>query len=130
MAIDKNNAVSYQSSFSQRGAFLVVNRQVIPLFKEIVTLGRYLENDLVFHEDFLSRFHAEIILEEGQYVLYDKNSTGGTYVNGKKIDRCVLNSGDLISLVNIQIMFVNNNSTLMGKSTGMTQTLGNMHNER
>ena len=128
--MDKNIEVSCIASFNQRGASLVVNRQVIPLFKEITTLGRYLENDVVFHEDFLSRYHAEIILEEGQYVLNDKNSTGGTYVNGKKIDHCVLNSGDLISLVNIQIMFVDNNSNLMGKSSGMTQTLGDIHNER
>ena len=128
--MDKNIEVSCIPSFNQRGASLVVNRQVIPLFKEITTLGRYLENDVVFHEDFLSRYHAEIILEEGQYVLNDKNSTGGTYVNGKKIDHCVLNSGDLISLVNIQIMFVDNNSNLMGKSSGMTQTLGDIHNER
>ena len=123
-------AASYKDSFAQRGAFLVVNRQVIPLNKEVTTLGRYLENDVVFHEDFLSRNHAEIILEEGQYVLYDKHSTGGTYVNGKKIDYCILNSGDLISLVNIQMMFVDNNSTLMGKSTGMTQALGGLHHER
>ena len=114
----------------KQGAFLVVNRQVIPLFKKITTFGRYLENDVVFHEDFLSRCHAEIVQEDGQYVLYDKNSTGGTYVNGKKIDRCILNSGDLISLVNIQMMFVNNDSTLVGKSTGMTQSLGGSHNER
>ena len=97
---------------------------------KIITLGRHLENDIVFHEDFLSRFHAEIINEGGQYVLYDKNSTGGTYVNGKKINRCVLNSGDLISLVNIQIMFVNNDSTLLGKSFGLTQGLGGLHNGR
>jgi pSer/pThr/pTyr-binding forkhead associated (FHA) protein len=93
-------------------------------------LGRYLNNDVVFHEEFLSRYHAEIILEKGQYVLYDKDSTSGTYVNGKKIDHCLLNSGDLISLVNIQIMFVDNDSTLVGKSTGMTQALGGDHNER
>ena len=113
----------------KQGAFLVVNRQVIPLFKKITTFGRYLENDVVFHEDFLSRCHAEIVQEAGQYVLYDKNSTGGTYVNGKKIDQCVLNSGDLISLVNIQMMFVDNSSNLMGKSTGMTQALGGLHDE-
>lgn len=120
----------FNATSVQRGAFLVVNKQVIPLYKNITTLGRNLENDIVFHEDFLSRYHAEIILQDGQYMLYDKHSTGGTYVNGKKVDYCVLNSGDLISLANIQIMFVDNNSTLMGKSTGMTQALGDLHHER
>jgi pSer/pThr/pTyr-binding forkhead associated (FHA) protein len=130
--MDDNNDASSRRYFNHRGAFLVVNRQVIPLSKEITTLGRILENDIVFHDDFLSRYHAEIILEANQFVLYDKNSTGGTYVNGKKINRCVLNSGDLIALVNIQIMFVDNTSnlTLVGKSTGMTQGLGDLHHER
>lgn len=126
----QNQTTSFTSHTSQNVASLVVNKQVIPLIKQVTKLGRHLENDIVFHEEFLSRFHAEIILENGQYILNDQNSTGGTYVNGKKIDRCVLNSGDLISLVNIQIMFVNNNSSLMSKSTGMTQGLGGFHVKR
>lgn len=126
----QNQTASFMSPTNQSVASLVVNKQVIPLSKKITKLGRHLENDVVFHEEFLSRYHAEIILENGQYILCDKNSTGGTYVNGKKIDRCVLNSGDLISLVNIQIMFVNNSSSFMNKSTGMTQGLGGFHVER
>ena len=121
---------SCNPSVNQPMASLVVNKQVIPLSKKVTRLGRHLDNDIVIHEEFLSRYHAEIILEEGQYVLYDKNSTGGTHVNGRKIDRCLLNSGDLISLVNIQIMFVNNNSNLLSKSNGMTQGLGGFRNER
>ncbi len=123
----KNKDAFLKPFINRHGAYLVVNRQIIPLAKEKITLGRILENDIVFNDDFLSRYHAEIILEEEHYVLYDKDSTGGTYVNGVKINRCVLNSGDLISLVNIQIMFVNNNSTLVSKSTGMTQGLGSLH---
>lgn len=126
--MNNHKVIPSNSSFDQRGAFLVVNRQVIPLMKERTSLGRYLENDVVFHEEFLSRYHADIVQEKGQYVLYDRNSTGGTYVNGKRIDQCVLNSGDLISLVNVQIMFVDNKSNLVGKSIGMTQTLGEVHN--
>ena len=108
---------------SQQGVYLIVNRQMIPIVKPATTLGRHLGNDIVFNEDFLSRYHAEIVLEDGKYVLYDKNSTSGTHVNGKKIERCVLNSGDLISLANINIMFVNNNAKIAVKSTGTTQSL-------
>jgi pSer/pThr/pTyr-binding forkhead associated (FHA) protein len=128
--MEKNNEVPSRPANAQRGASLIVNRQVIPLTRGTTTMGRHLENDVVFHEDFLSRYHSEIILEDGQYVLYDKGSTGGTYVNGKKVERCILNSGDLISMANIQIMFVDNNSSLLNKSTGMTQGLGGLHDER
>jgi pSer/pThr/pTyr-binding forkhead associated (FHA) protein len=107
----------------QQGVFLIINRQVIPLTKSVITLGRQLGNDIVFHEDFLSRFHAEIVYENEKYVLYDKDSTSGTFVNGRQIDRCVLNSGDLISMANIHIMFVNNSSKIARKSTGTTQSL-------
>jgi pSer/pThr/pTyr-binding forkhead associated (FHA) protein len=119
------NRLTLQDELSryQQGAFLIVNKQMIPLPKVVTSFGRQLENDIVFHEDFLSRFHAEIVQEDGQYILYDKESTSGTFVNGRKIDSCVLNSGDLISLANVLIMFVNNDSTIAGKTTGTTQSL-------
>lgn len=117
-----NDTSTNQFSY-QPGVFLIINKQIVPLQKKVTTLGRQLENDIVFHEDFLSRFHAEILYENDKYVLYDKNSTSGTFVNGKRIDRCVLNSGDLISLANIYIMFVNNNPKIVGKSMCTTQSL-------
>ena len=107
----------------KQSVFLVFNRQIIPLEKTITRLGRQLDNDIVFNEEFVSRFHAEIRLEEGKYVLYDNESTSGTFVNSQKIDSCVLNSGDLISLASIQIMFVNNNARLVDKARGTTQSL-------
>jgi pSer/pThr/pTyr-binding forkhead associated (FHA) protein len=108
----------------ESSVYLVVNRQIIPLKKRVTKLGRQMENDIVFHEDFLSRFHAEIHYEEGKYILNDLDSTSGTFVNSRKINRCELNSGDLISLANVQIMFVNNNPVLAGNSKRMTQSLG------
>ncbi len=112
------NHASYQP-----GVFLIINKQIIPLTKTATSLGRQLENDIVIQEDFVSRFHAEIVKEDEKYVLYDKNSTSGTFVNGTKINRCVLNSGDLISLANIYVMFVNNNPKIVGKAMGTTQSL-------
>jgi pSer/pThr/pTyr-binding forkhead associated (FHA) protein len=117
------NGLSTNLSSYQPGVFLIINKQIIPLTKTVTTLGRQLENDIVFQEEFLSRFHAEIVHENDTYVLYDKDSTSGTFVNSRKIDRCVLNSGDLISLANIFIMFVNNNPKLAGKSLSTTQSL-------
>lgn len=108
---------------NKQSVFLVFNRQIIPLEKSITRLGRQLENDIVFNEEFVSRFHAEIRLEQGKYVLYDNESTSGTFVNSQKINSCVLNSGDLISLASIQIMFVNNNARLVDKARGTTQSL-------
>ena len=106
-----------------QSVFLIVNRQMIPLKKRVIRLGRQLDNDIVFHEESVSRFHAEIRFEDGKHVLYDNESTMGTFVNGKKVNQCVLNSGDLISLATIQIMFVINNPSLADKARGTTQGL-------
>jgi pSer/pThr/pTyr-binding forkhead associated (FHA) protein len=120
--MNENNTFGDPSSY-QQGVFLIINKQMLPLVKRVTTLGRQLGNDIVFHEEFLSRFHAEIIQEGDMYLLLDKNSTSGTFVNGKKIDRCVLNSGDLIGLANIYIMFVNNSPKITGVSLGATRSL-------
>jgi pSer/pThr/pTyr-binding forkhead associated (FHA) protein len=107
----------------EQNVFLIMNRQMIPLVKKVTRLGRQLDNDIVFHEESISRCHAEIRYENGKYVLYDNDSTAGTYVNSKRVERCVLNSSDLISFSFVQVMFVNNNARLAGKAMGMTQNL-------
>jgi pSer/pThr/pTyr-binding forkhead associated (FHA) protein len=118
--MDKTGSPSLEPS-----VFLIFNRQIIPLDKKITRMGRQLDNDIVFNEEFVSRFHAEIRFEDNQYILYDNESTSGTFVNSRKIERCILNSGDLISLASIQIMFVNNNANLVDKARGTTQSLHN-----
>ena len=117
------HTLSDRQSSSQQSVFLVINKQIVPLTKPVTTLGRQLGSDIVIHEEFVSRFHAEIILENGNYILVDKNSTSGTFVNGKRVSRCLLNSGDLIGLANIYIMFVNDNPKITGISLGTTKNL-------
>jgi len=119
-----------ESPSLEPSVFLVFNRQIIPLDKKITRLGRQLDNDIVFNEEFVSRFHAEIRFEDGKYVLYDNESTSGTFVNSRRIVRCVLNSGDLISLASIQIMFVNNNAVLADKARGTTSALRKTDKDR
>ena len=120
--MNSNLSIDPPSSFEQ-GVFLIVNKQIIPLVKKVTTLGRQLENDIVFHEECLSRYHAAITYDNGEYVLRDLESTSGTFVNSRKITRCVLNSGDLISLANIYVMFVNNSPKITGRALGTTQNL-------
>jgi pSer/pThr/pTyr-binding forkhead associated (FHA) protein len=107
----------------EQTAFLIINRQMIPLEKKVTRLGRQLDNDVVLHEESISRLHAEIRYEDGKYVLYDNHSTAGTFVNSKRVDRCVLNSSDLISFSLVQAMFVNNNARLANIAMGTTQSL-------
>lgn len=116
-------STSQTTNEANSGVYLVIHRQMLPISREVTRIGRQLDNDIVFHEEFLSRHHAEIRYEDEKYVLIDKKSTSGTFVNGKRIERCILSSGDLISIANINIMFVNNNARIADKSTGLTQSL-------
>ena len=71
---------------SEENAYLVINSQIFPLQRITTNIGRKLENDLVIQDALVSRLHAQIRYEEGQFVLYDMESTGGTFVNNKKVE--------------------------------------------
>lgn len=107
----------------EKNVFLIINQQITPLTKLVTTFGRQFENDVVLQDEAVSRNHAEIRFEAGNYVLNDKDSTSGTFVNGRRVTSCVLNSGDLISLAGIKIMFVNNNSKIVDHSALATSSL-------
>ncbi len=67
--------------------------------KPVVTIGRSKRNDLVLADQWLSRNHAEIRLENGTYYIQDLNSRNGTMVNGVRItDKVALHAGDVITL--------------------------------
>ena len=117
------DAKTRNTNTAKKNVFLIINQQITPLTKDVTRLGRQLDNDVVFKEESISRNHAEIRYENGKYVLHDLLSTSGTFVNSRRIERCVLNSGDLISLANIQFMFVNNNPRIASNSAIATRNL-------
>lgn len=117
-------------SVSEQNVFLIINKQIVSINQDVVRLGRHLDNDVVLHEDSVSRFHAEIRCENGAYTLYDQKSTAGTFVNNQRITQCVLNSGDVISLAGLSIMFVNNNLRYMSRTSGVTQQLSEESQEK
>ncbi len=73
---------------------------VAELDKHVVRFGRAPDNDVVFDPDYdrdASGLHAEARREGDAWVLVDVGSRNGTFVAGKKIDRCVLKTGDEIT---------------------------------
>ena len=58
------------------------------------TVGRNKENHLVIADGHVSRNHAGIVLEQGEFFLVDNNSRHGTFVNGEKVTRHKLKPGD------------------------------------
>jgi len=78
------------------------------LDKEVITIGRSKRNDLVLHDQWLSRNHAEVREEDSRYTIVDLKSRNGTYVNGQRIDESVvLTNADIVTLGDQQLTFLN-----------------------
>ena len=73
-------------------------KQVIELPEGPLTIGRSAENDLQIDNQGVSSLHAIVTPENGNYVIEDKDSKNGTFVNGNRIDRKELQFGDVISI--------------------------------
>ncbi|MBN1452723.1 MAG: FHA domain-containing protein [Anaerolineales bacterium] len=108
----------------QGSAWLVINKQVIPLNQIVTSIGRRLDNDVVIQDQNVSRRHAEIRYENGRFVLYDLNSTGGTYVNNKQIDKVVLKMGDVVVLAIVPFVFVEDRLNIVKTAEKTTDRLG------
>jgi len=91
-------------------AFLIVDgRKVIPLKETVINIGRRLENNLVLDDPRISRTHSQLRAIKGRYVIFDLNSTGGTFVNGQRIQQTVLYPGDVVSLAGVTLVFGQDN---------------------
>lgn len=62
------------------------------------TLGRLADRDCVVADKSVSREHAMIVLEDQGLVLVDQASRFGTFVNGERVERRVIQPGDIIQL--------------------------------
>lgn len=69
------------------------------------TIGRRKDCIVELSDRNVSRVHAEIEVTSGQTVIYDRGSTNGTLVNGRRITRRKLNNGDRIGLGTSEIVY-------------------------
>jgi general secretion pathway protein A len=69
-------------------------------------IGRGPECQVVIDHKFLSRHHAVITREAGAWTLRDLNSTNGTRVNGRRVERWQLSDGDEITVGKHRLVFV------------------------
>ena len=73
-------------------------RRVVPVDKALFTIGRRSVADLQVVSTDVSREHAEIARDGEQWVLRDKGSRYGTFVNGEAVSERSLAHGDRIRL--------------------------------
>src|SRR3984885_4459783 len=73
-------------------------QQTIALNRETTSIGRSPDQHIVLHDRGVSRCHAIILRAGSVYSVVDQQSTHGTFLNGARIKRAVLKSGDLLQL--------------------------------
>ena len=59
-------------------------------------IGRDTSCDVVLADLAVSRRHARIEWQDTELVLEDLGSSGGTWVNGARVERCSLRRGDVV----------------------------------
>ena len=77
----------------------------IPVDRDWLVIGRGRTADLVLSEPTISRAHAAIGFEKGEFFVQDLGSTNGTRVNAVREPRCRLHDGDEIQLGKLVIRF-------------------------
>ena len=68
-------------------------------------LGRDPKSTIFLNDMTVSRNHASILFEKGEWIIRDNGSFNGVWVNNKNISTKVLQSGDLIQLGNFSLEF-------------------------
>jgi pSer/pThr/pTyr-binding forkhead associated (FHA) protein len=98
-----------QSKMPENAFLIVEGVKVFPLKLPVINIGRRLDNQLVIDDPRVSRNHAQLRAIKGRFVVFDLNSTGGTFVNGQRASQTVLYPGDVISLAGVALIFGQDN---------------------
>jgi len=113
-----------------RAAFLIVGgTKVYSLDHAVTNIGRRLDNHLVVDDPRVSRYHSQVRYARGRFIIFDLNSTGGTFVNGQRTTQSALYPGDVISLAGLPIVFGQDNPPASATS-GDTAPLATSSSDR
>jgi hypothetical protein len=108
---EKSNTVMLESAVAPiYWAYLVIKHGLergkdFKIQKEETLVGRDEENDIILFHPTVSRYHAKIIREGENYFIEDLNSANGTFVNGIRVQRELLNDNDILQFGDIVCVF-------------------------
>ncbi len=107
---DQTELLSGPTSGSTSLAAVLIDEQGVHIPIENVhdkpfVIGREQSCTLTFNKAGVSREHAEISQQFGRLIIKDLSSLNGTWVNDYKIDRVILEDGDVIKIGEGQLVF-------------------------
>ncbi len=104
MSTSSNSAVSnvFPTAIFVQGG----EQQTLTLNHTPYSVGRKVDRDLVIADPRVSREHAVILSENGEYFVVDQGSKHGTFVNGERVDRQKLERNDRLEFGARDIAYV------------------------
>lgn len=88
--------------------------ELFELGEREILIGRSPRCDIHLASESVSRRHSRVTFRNEEYFIEDLNSTNGLYVNGIKVEKCVLRNNDQIEIGGEKILF-NEERTLQKK---------------
>jgi pSer/pThr/pTyr-binding forkhead associated (FHA) protein len=73
---------------------------------DVVTAGRHPDSAIFLDDITVSRRHVELRRGEAGWEVADVGSLNGTYVNGTRVERHILESGDELQIGKFKLLFV------------------------
>ncbi|MDD7522568.1 MAG: FHA domain-containing protein, partial [Clostridiales bacterium] len=87
------------------------NNALIPYYFETnsieYSIGRNTDNLIVYPQLYVSRHHASLLWDGNNWIIEDKKSTNGVYVNGRRVTQKSLCIGDVIYIMGLSIVVGN-----------------------
>ena len=86
------------------------HKTIIPL-RETTTIGRDENNNIVLPDPTISRNHARIIFENGNWAVEDLGSANGIVVRDMRLEKAILSPGDIYSIGRTSFRFIGENAS-------------------
>ena len=87
------------------------------LDRERTSIGRHPESDIFLDDVTVSRRHAIVSQQGAGMIVEDNGSLNGTYVNGERVERRDLATGDELQIGRFKLLFVGDPSATFGDLT-------------
>jgi len=84
------------------------------LSDDVTTVGSGKSSMLVIHDPAVAVLHARIVHKKGEYILFEHEMTGFSYVNGVEVTECSLRDGDVLRFGNTSFGFFHRSSSWYG----------------